>query len=47
MGTMRTATLDIQYKTPEQFRLMRAAGLVVADALRQMRDAVAPGVSTG
>ena len=44
---MRTATLDIQYKTPEQFRLMRAAGLVVADALRQMRDAVAPGVSTG
>jgi methionyl aminopeptidase len=47
MGTMRTATLDIQYKTPEQLRLMRAAGLVVADALRQMRDAVAPGVSTG
>ena len=44
---MRTATLDIQYKTPEQLRLMRAAGLVVADALRQMRDAVAPGVSTG
>jgi methionyl aminopeptidase len=47
MGTMRTATLDIQYKTPEQLRRMRAAGLVVADALRRMRDAVAPGVSTG
>jgi methionyl aminopeptidase len=47
MGTMRTATLDIQYKTPEQLRRMRAAGLVVAEALRRMRDAVAPGVSTG
>ncbi len=43
---MRTATLDIQYKTPEQLRLMRAAGLVVAEALRRMRAAVAPGVST-
>jgi methionyl aminopeptidase len=38
--------LDIQYKTPEQISLMRAAGLVVADALAAMRDAVAPGVST-
>jgi methionyl aminopeptidase len=47
MGTMRTATLDIQYKTPEQLRRMRAAGLVVAEALRRMREAVAPGVSTG
>jgi methionyl aminopeptidase len=38
--------LQIQYKTPEQITLMRAAGLVVADALAAMRDAVAPGVST-
>ena len=38
--------LQIQYKTPEQIGLMRAAGLVVADALAAMRDAVAPGVST-
>lgn len=38
--------LDIQYKTPEQIGKMRAAGLVVADALAAMRDAVAPGVST-
>jgi methionyl aminopeptidase len=38
--------LQIQYKTPEQIALMRAAGLVVADALAAMRDAVAPGVST-
>jgi methionyl aminopeptidase len=38
--------LQIQYKTPEQIELMRAAGLVVADALAAMREAVAPGVST-
>ena len=36
----------IQYKTPEQIEKMRAAGLVVAEALDAMRDAVAPGVST-
>ncbi|GIH12209.1 type I methionyl aminopeptidase [Rugosimonospora africana] len=44
---MRAATLDIQYKTPEQLLKMRAAGLVVADTLAKLRDAVAPGVSTG
>jgi methionyl aminopeptidase len=44
---MRAATLDIQYKTPEQLLKMRAAGLVVARTLARMRDAVAPGVSTG
>ncbi len=38
--------LVIEYKTPEQIEKMRAAGLVVAAALRAMRDAVAPGVST-
>jgi methionyl aminopeptidase len=38
--------LEIQYKTPEQIDRMRAAGLVVADALARMREAVAPGVST-
>lgn len=38
--------LDIQYKTLEQIEKMRAAGLVVAAALAEMRDAVAPGVST-
>jgi methionyl aminopeptidase len=43
---MRRQQLDIQLKTPEQINLMRAAGLVVAAALEQMRDAVAPGVST-
>jgi methionyl aminopeptidase len=43
---MRRAQLDIQLKTPEQIDRMRAAGLVVADALQRMRDAVAPGVST-
>ncbi len=37
----------IQYKTPEQVRLMRAAGLIVADALDACRAALAPGVSTG
>ena len=38
--------LNIQYKTPEQIDRMRAAGLVVADALAAMREAVFPGVST-
>lgn len=35
-----------QVKTPEQFAHMRAAGLVVADALRAVAAQVAPGVST-
>lgn len=38
--------LEIEYKTPDQIRLMRAAGLVVAHALAAMRAALAPGVST-
>jgi methionyl aminopeptidase len=38
---------DIEYKTPEQISLMRAAGLVVNHALAAMRDAAVPGVSTG
>jgi methionyl aminopeptidase len=36
----------IQIKSPGQIAKMRAAGLVVADALAKMREAVAPGVST-
>jgi methionyl aminopeptidase len=43
---VRTASLNIQYKTPEQLIKMRAAGLVVHAALEKMRAAVAPGVST-
>src|SRR5687767_12231545 len=43
---MRRRQPDIEYKTPEQIGLMRAAGLVVARALAAMRAAVAPGVST-
>ena len=43
---MRTPSLDIEYKTPEQLTKMREAGLVVAAALARLRDAVAPGVST-
>ena len=37
----------IQYKTHEQVRLMRRAGLVVADALDAVRAALRPGVTTG
>ena len=37
---------EIQIKSIEQFRLMRRAGLVVADALAAMREAAQPGVST-
>jgi methionyl aminopeptidase len=36
----------IELKTPSQIDVMRRAGLVVARALREMREAVAPGVST-
>ena len=43
---MRTSSLNIQIKTPEQLVQMRAAGLVVHAALENMRAAVAPGVST-
>src|SRR5690242_15391441 len=37
----------IQYKTLDQVRLMRAAGLIVADALDAVRAALAPGLTTG
>jgi methionyl aminopeptidase len=37
---------DIEYKTPEQIRKMRVAGLLVAATLEKLREAVAPGVST-
>ena len=43
---MRALAERIQLKSPEQIALMRRAGLVVARALREMQDAVAPGVST-
>lgn len=36
----------IEYKTREQVVLMRRAGLVVADALDAVREALAPGVTT-
>lgn len=36
----------IEYKTPEQVRTMRRAGLVVADALAAARAAIRPGVTT-
>jgi methionyl aminopeptidase len=36
----------IQYKTTDQVRLMRRAGLVVADALDAVRGALRPGVTT-
>jgi methionyl aminopeptidase len=34
-------------KSPEQVQLMRRAGLVVAEALERMTEAVRPGVTTG
>ncbi|HUY46814.1 MAG TPA: type I methionyl aminopeptidase [Streptosporangiaceae bacterium] len=37
---------DIELKTPGQLAAMRAAGLVVANALRAAADAAAPGMST-
>jgi methionyl aminopeptidase len=46
VDSVRTPSLDIEYKTPEQLTKMRDAGLVVAAALARLREAVAPGVST-
>jgi methionyl aminopeptidase len=37
----------LEIKTPEQILLMREAGLVVADTLAAVRDAVRPGITTG
>src|SRR5690625_3985821 len=37
----------IEYKQPDQIRRMRTAGLVVADIHDAVRDAIAPGVTTG
>lgn len=36
----------IEYKTPDQVRLMRRAGLVVAAALDAVREAARPGMTT-
>jgi methionyl aminopeptidase len=36
----------IEIKTPDQIALMRKAGIVVAETLELLRDAVAPGVTT-
>ncbi|CAM2779927.1 type I methionyl aminopeptidase [Actinomyces slackii] len=38
---------SIEIKTPEQVRLMRRAGLVVADIHAALRRAVRPGITTG
>jgi methionyl aminopeptidase len=43
---MRLRRSGIQLKTPEQFVLMRRAGLVVAQTLQALREAIRPGVST-
>ncbi|GAB3590153.1 type I methionyl aminopeptidase [Angustibacter peucedani] len=37
----------IQYKTPDQVRAMRRAGVVVGETLELLRRTAAPGVSTG
>ena len=37
---------QIQYKTPEQIRKMRTAGLVVAEVHQAMRESAGPGVTT-
>src|SRR3954447_18606396 len=37
----------IEYKTPEQVQAMRRAGLVVAETLELLREAVRPGITTG
>jgi methionyl aminopeptidase len=36
----------IQYKTPDQVRAMRRAGLVVGETLQLLRETVRPGLTT-
>jgi methionyl aminopeptidase len=43
---MRLRRDDIQLKSPDQIRLMRQAGLVVAEGLARVAEAARPGVST-
>ena len=43
----RRRPLAIEIKTPEQIKMMREAGLVVARTLRAVAAAAQPGVSTG
>jgi len=38
---------SIEVKSPEQIKAMRAAGLVVADVLKTLREAAGPGITTG
>jgi methionyl aminopeptidase len=42
----RIGGLTIEIKTAEQIEVMRAAGLVVARALRTLAEAIGPGVTT-
>jgi methionyl aminopeptidase len=42
----RVGGFRIEIKTPEQIKMMREAGLLVARTLRALAEAVAPGVST-
>ncbi|MEJ5913801.1 type I methionyl aminopeptidase [Pseudokineococcus sp. 1T1Z-3] len=44
MGVLRRER--VEWKTPDQVRLMRQAGLVVADALAAVRAEVRPGTTT-
>ena len=43
---MRRRARGVTVKSPEQVQLMRRAGLVVAEALERMTDAVRPGLTT-
>jgi methionyl aminopeptidase len=43
---VRLRQSQVELKSPEQIRKMRAAGLVVAEGLAAMADAAKPGVST-
>jgi methionyl aminopeptidase len=45
MSALRDRGIEI--KTPEQIELMRRAGLVVAETLDVVREAVTPGITTG
>ena len=42
-----SAVIQIKFKTPEQIEKMRLAGLVVGRHAGRVREAVAPGVTTG
>src|SRR5260221_12951974 len=44
---MPATSSAVEIKSPHEISIMREAGIIVAQVLRILRDAVVPGISTG